>query len=45
MIKPFDFLGRFTETVKRPVSCFDAIPDGKPLHTFPGIALGGDDSA
>ncbi|RUT86510.1 MULTISPECIES: CGNR zinc finger domain-containing protein [unclassified Mesorhizobium] len=20
--------------------CFDAIPDGKPLHTFPGIALG-----
>jgi 8-oxo-dGTP diphosphatase len=19
--------------------CFDAIPDGKPLHTFPGIAL------
>ncbi|WP_281061173.1 hypothetical protein, partial [Mesorhizobium sp. M1E.F.Ca.ET.063.01.1.1] len=20
--------------------CFDAIPDGKPLRTFPGIALG-----
>ena len=22
-----------------PSLCFDAIPDGKPLHTFPGIAL------
>jgi hypothetical protein len=21
--------------------CLDAIPDGKPLHTFPGIALAG----
>ncbi|TCA25814.1 hypothetical protein E0H70_25020, partial [Rhizobium leguminosarum bv. viciae] len=31
--------------IKTPLSprrfCFYAIPDGKPLHTFPGIALGG----
>jgi hypothetical protein len=30
---------RFVETANRPISCFDAIPDGKPFRTFPGIAL------
>ena len=33
---------RFTETANRSNSLFDAIPDGKPFHTFPGIALEGD---
>ena len=36
------WLGRFTLSRKRrtaPSPCFDAIPDGKPSHTFPGIAL------
>src|SRR5206468_8276746 len=35
-------LERFTVSRKRRTAlslCFDAIPDGKPLHTFPGIAL------
>jgi len=30
---------RFTETLHRSISLFCAIPDGKPFHTFPGIAL------
>jgi hypothetical protein len=30
---------RFTETPNRSTCLFCAIPDGKPLHTFPGIAL------
>ncbi|TPK73003.1 hypothetical protein FJ930_10915 [Mesorhizobium sp. B2-4-15] len=30
---------RFTETANRSISCFGAIPDGKPPSTFPGIAL------
>src|ERR1700745_1259503 len=33
---------RFTVSRKRRTAlspCFHAIPDGKPLHTFPGIAL------
>ncbi|WP_217578493.1 acyltransferase family protein [Mesorhizobium sp. GbtcB19] len=36
------WLERFTVSRKRrtsPAFRFDAIPDGKPLHTFPGIAL------
>ncbi|MGY5780498.1 hypothetical protein, partial [Rhizobium sp. LEGMi135b] len=28
----------FTETLNRSISLFLAIPDGKPLRTFPGIA-------
>jgi hypothetical protein len=32
-------LERFA-TANRSISLFLAIPDGKPLHTFPGIALG-----
>ncbi|RWA62421.1 MAG: hypothetical protein EOQ30_19110 [Mesorhizobium sp.] len=35
-------LERFTVSGKRQTAlslCFDAIPDGKPFHTFPGIAL------
>jgi len=27
-------------TANRSISLFLAIPDGKPFHTFPGIALG-----
>ncbi|WP_292166659.1 hypothetical protein [Mesorhizobium sp.] len=30
---------RFAETLSRSISCLAAIPDGKPFHTFPGIAL------
>ncbi|CDX25462.1 hypothetical protein MPLB_660052 [Mesorhizobium sp. ORS 3324] len=36
-------LERLTDSRKRRTAlslCFHAIPDGKPLHTFPGIALG-----
>ncbi|CDX54486.1 hypothetical protein MPL3365_20020 [Mesorhizobium plurifarium] len=33
------FLERFTETANRSISLFDTIPNGKPLRTFPGIAL------
>ncbi|CDX15324.1 hypothetical protein MPLB_1510119 [Mesorhizobium sp. ORS 3324] len=35
-------LERFTVSRKRRTAlsfCFDAFPDGKPSHTFPGIAL------
>ncbi|WP_256754119.1 hypothetical protein [Mesorhizobium sp. Mes31] len=35
-------LEQFTVSQKRRTAltlCFDAIPNGKPLHTFPGIAL------
>ncbi|WP_210215155.1 hypothetical protein, partial [Mesorhizobium sp. M4B.F.Ca.ET.089.01.1.1] len=33
---------RLAETLSRSISCLAAIPDGKPLHTFPGIALNPD---
>jgi hypothetical protein len=29
------------ESLPRSILLFDAIPDGKPLRTFPGIASGG----
>ena len=35
-------IGHFTVSTKRRTAlslCFDAIPNGKPCHTFPGIAL------
>ena len=42
LLQAFDALDRFTVSQKRrtaPCLCFYAIPDRKPLHTFPGIAL------
>ncbi|WFP61819.1 MULTISPECIES: hypothetical protein [unclassified Mesorhizobium] len=37
--RPARAFHRFAETANRSISCFDAIPDGRPLRTFPGIAL------